>query len=168
MSFNWVMLNRTCVVLGPVFYVWFFYFTQISCFEPWLFPSDSDSYCEVTCAADIWARQSKQHLKVSIVKTVQDFMQDQIIASYTCFGGHVVLTVKLVHKLSNVPDDLKWATNYKHTCDTIYTHFQGITNNIYGFGRPFCSFIVLPIHPYFYPSKWRVDRSLHKAMHVLV
>ena len=26
---------------------------------------------------------------------------------------------------------------YKHTCDTIYTHFQGITNNIYGFGRPF-------------------------------
>ena len=27
--------------------------------------------------------------------------------------------------------------DYKHTCDTIYTHFQGITNNIYGFGRPF-------------------------------
>ena len=26
---------------------------------------------------------------------------------------------------------------YKHTCDTIYTHFQGITNSIYGFGRPF-------------------------------
>ena len=26
---------------------------------------------------------------------------------------------------------------YKHTYDTIYTHFQGITNNIYGFGRPF-------------------------------
>ena len=45
-----------------------------------------------------------------------------------------MLTVKLVYKLSNVPDDLKWATN---THDTIYTHFQGITNNIYGFGRPF-------------------------------
>ena len=27
--------------------------------------------------------------------------------------------------------------DYKHTCDTIFTHFQGITNNIYGFGRPF-------------------------------
>ena len=33
-----------------------------------------------------------------------------------------------------------------HMCDTIYTHFQGITNNIYGFGRPFifCSFIFYP------------------------
>ena len=45
-----------------------------------------------------------------------------------------MLTVKPVYKLSNVPDDLKWATN---THDTIYIHFQGITNNIYGFGRPF-------------------------------
>ena len=26
--------------------------------------------------------------------------------------------------------------DYKHTCDTIFTRFQGITNNIYGFGRP--------------------------------
>ena len=33
--------------------------------------------------------------------------------------------------------------DYKHTCDTIYTHFWSITGNIYGFGRPF---------PYFYPS----------------
>ena len=43
--------------------------------------------------------------------------------------------------------------DYKHTCDTIFTHFQGITtgNNIYGFGF-FCSFIFLPIHQYFYPS----------------
>ena len=24
--------------------------------------------------------------------------------------------------------------DYKHTCDTILTHFQGITNIIYGFG----------------------------------
>ena len=22
--------------------------------------------------------------------------------------------------------------DYKHACDTIFTHFQGITNNIYG------------------------------------
>ena len=62
-------------------------------------------------------------------------MQDNIIASHTCFGGHMdVNCFKLVYKLSNVPDDLKWATN---THDTIYTHFQGITNNIYGFGSPF-------------------------------
>ena len=38
-------------------------------------------------------------------------MQDKIIASHICFGGHMMLTVKLVYKLSNVPDDLKWATN---------------------------------------------------------
>ena len=83
-------------------------------------------------------------------------MQDNIIASHTCFGGHMVLTVKPVCKLSNVSDDLKWTTRYKHTCDTIYTHFQGITNNIYGFGRPFFapSFFTHPppVHPYFYPS----------------
>ena len=38
--------------------------------------------------------------------------------------------------------------DYKHTCDTIFIHFQGITNNIYGFGRAFsfCSFIFLPLH----------------------
>ena len=46
-----------------------------------------------------------------------------------------MLTVKLVYKLSDVPDDLiQWTTDT--TYDTIYTHFQGhITNNIYGFGR---------------------------------
>ena len=35
---------------------------------------------------------------------------------------------------------------YKHTYDTIYTHFQGITNNIY------YGFHFLPVHPYFCPS----------------
>ena len=61
--------------------------------------------------------------------------------------------------------------DYKHTCDTIFTHFQGITNNICGFGRPFFapsffypSTIFLPVHIRFYPSKWQVDGSLHKAM----
>ena len=55
-----------------------------------------------------------------------------------------MLTVKPVNKLSDVPDDLKWTTN---THDTIYTHFQGITNNIYGFGRPFApSFFSLSTH----------------------
>ena len=45
-----------------------------------------------------------------------------------------MLTVKLVYKLSDVPDDLELV--YKHTYDTIYTHFQGM------FTRP----------PYFCPS----------------
>ena len=44
-----------------------------------------------------------------------------------------MLTVKPVYKLSNVPH---------------YTHFQSITNNIYGFGRPF-----LLLH-LFYPSPY--------------
>ena len=60
--------------------------------------------------------------------------------------------------------------DYKHTCDTIITDFQGITNNIYGFGRPFFGSFFCPsthistLHIRFYPSKWRVDGSLHKAM----
>ena len=42
--------------------------------------------------------------------------------------------------------------DYKHICDTIFTHFQCITNNIYSFGRPFFapSFFYPP--SYFYPS----------------
>ena len=66
-----------------------------------------------------------------------------------------MLTVNAVYKLSNVSDDLKWTTN---TRDTIFTHLQGIINNIYGFGRP-CFyfppsfFYLLTTHPpYFYPS----------------
>ena len=46
--------------------------------------------------------------------------------------------------------DLKGTAN---TLVTIYAHFQGITNNIYGFGRP-CSFIYTSTHistrPYSY------------------
>ena len=83
------------------------------------------------------------------------------------------LTVKLVYKLWNCA----WwpEMGYKHTFDTIYTHFQGITNNIYSFGRPFFaplfflpvhnpSSLFLPVHIRFYPSKWRVDGSLDKTM----
>ena len=54
-----------------------------------------------------------------------------------------MLTVKPLYKLSNVPDDLKWATNIH---DTIYTHFQGITNNIYGVGRLVLLLNFLPVH----------------------
>ena len=46
--------------------------------------------------------------------------------------------------------------DYKHTCDTILSHFQGITNYIYGFGRPFLRLhfftrppIFLPVHIHF-------------------
>ena len=41
---------------------------------------------------------------------------------------------------------------YKHTYDTIYTHFQGITNNIYGLGRLFLLLHFVSVHPYFCPS----------------
>ena len=69
-------------------------------------------------------------------------MKDKIIASHTCFLVDTwMLTVKPVYKLLNVSDDLKWTTN---TCDTIFTHFQGITNNIYGFGRLFGPSIFYP------------------------
>ena len=57
-------------------------------------------------------------------------------------------TVKPVYKLLNVSDDLKWTTN---TRDTIITHFQGITNNIYSFGIPF-SFLLLHFLPIHHPS----------------
>ena len=60
--------------------------------------------------------------------------------------------------------------DYKHTCDPIYTHFEGITDNKYGFETHFCSFIFyLSTHistrpQRFYLSKWWVDGSLHKDM----
>ena len=59
--------------------------------------------------------------------------------------------------------------DYKHTCDTIYTHLYSITDNIYGFGTPFLlrSPIFLPVHNGFHPSKWRVDGSLHRAMFLM-
>ena len=43
--------------------------------------------------------------------------------------------------------------DYKYTCDTIYTHVQDITINIYGFGRAFFSQFIYPsthisTHPY--------------------
>ena len=89
----------------------------------------------------------------------QGFMQDKIIASHVThvLADTWMLTLKCWPEM-----------DYKHTCDTIFTHFQDITNNIYGFGRPFFA-PFLPVHPYFsifvfYPSKWRVDGSLHKAM----
>ena len=54
-----------------------------------------------------------------------------------------MFTVKPVYKLLTVSDDLKWTTN---TCDTIFTHFQGITNNVYGFGRSYLLLHFLPVH----------------------
>ena len=42
---------------------------------------------------------------------------------------------------------------YKHIYDTLYTHFQGINNDIYGFGRHFflCSLIFVTSPPIFLP-----------------
>ena len=60
----------------------------------------------------------------------------KLLPVHTCFWWDTwMLTVKPVYKLLNV---VWWPEmDYKHTCDTIFTHFPGITNNIYGFGRPF-------------------------------
>ena len=39
----------------------------------------------------------------------QGFMQDKIIATHTCFGGHMdVNCYAKLYKLLNVSDDLKW------------------------------------------------------------
>ena len=69
------------------------------------------------------------------------------------------------HKHIPVELWLRPQMNCKHTCDT---HFQGITDNIYDFWRPFLfkfiPVIFLPIYTRFYPSKWWADRSLHKPM----
>ena len=64
-----------------------------------------------------------------------------------------MLTVKLVYKLSNVPDGLKWAKNIHMTPFTL-TIKEGIANDIYGFGRLVLLFLPRPppVHPYFYPS----------------
>ena len=79
-----------------------------------------------------------------------------------------IWTSKPVYKLSNVVDDLKWTTN---TCDTIYTHFQGITNNIWFWKTCFLFLLLqffttrppifLPVHIGFYPSRWWMAGSLH-------
>ena len=67
----------------------------------------------------------------------QGFMQDKIIASHVT---HVLVDTWML-TLKCLPE-----MDYKHTCDTIFTHFQGITNNIYDFVRPFFA------PSFFYPS----------------
>ena len=76
-------------------------------------------------------------------------MQDKIIASHTGFGGYRtwILTVKLVYELSNVPDDLKWATNTHMTPFTL-TFKAKLTISMV-LEDLFCSFIPPPVHPYF-------------------
>ena len=46
-------------------------------------------------------------------------MQDNIIPSHNVLVDTWMLTVKLVYKLSNVHDDLKWATNTHMTPFTL-------------------------------------------------
>ena len=52
--------------------------------------------------------QRREHC---LVDCMQGFMQDQIIASHTCFREHVDVTVKPVYKVKHLCDDLKWTTN---------------------------------------------------------
>ena len=71
---------------------------------------------------------------------------DHIFASHTCFGGHVDVNCFNKSQFINFKCIFSHEKDYKHTCDTIYAHFQGITNNMYAFGRN--SFA----HSLFYPS----------------
>ena len=49
--------------------------------------------------------------KSSIVEGYQGFMQDKLLPVTHVLVDTWMFTVKLVYKLSNVPDDLKGATN---------------------------------------------------------
>ena len=68
-----------------------------------------------------------------------------------------MLTVKPVYKLSNAPDNLKWAIN---THMTTYTHFQGITKKsmVWKTFAPNLFTRLPPVHPHFYPSIFVVTR----------
>ena len=61
-----------------------------------------------------------------------------------------MLTVKLVYKLSNVPDDLKWTTNTHVTPFTLTFKAQLTISML--LEDPFLLLHFLPVHPYFYPS----------------
>ena len=50
-------------------------------------------------------------------------MHDNIIASQTCFGGHMDINCYASLQTLNVSDELKWNTNTHVSCGTIYTHF---------------------------------------------
>ena len=45
----------------------------------------------------------------------QGFIQDQIIASHTCFGGHMDVNCLASLQTINVSDDLRWTTNIRDT-----------------------------------------------------
>ena len=67
-------------------------------------------------------------------------IQDKILVSHTCFGGHMDVNCYASVQTLNVSDDLKWTIN---TCDIIFTHFQGITTSMV-LEDLFCSFILYP------------------------
>ena len=86
----------------------------------------------------------------------QGFMQDQIIASHTRFGGHMDVNCEDSLLSLYVSDDL----NGLQTRDTIYTHFSGITDYISMVLEDlFCSVMCLPVHPYFLP----IDNSCYPS-----
>ena len=68
-----------------------------------------------------------------------------------------MLTVKLIYKLSNVPDELKWATNTHVTPFTLTFKAELTISMVF----LFC-FIFLPVHPYFYPSIFVFTRPTSK------
>ena len=68
-----------------------------------------------------------------------------------------MLTMKLVYKLSDVPDDLKWATNTHVTPFTLTFKAQLTISMV--LEDLFWSLIFLPVHPYFFPSIFVFTRS---------
>ena len=85
------------------------------------------------------------HLSVTHLPVTHCFVQDQIVASHTCLVD--TWNRQLLSHFTNVKYVFWLEMNYRHTCDTIYTHFWGITDNIYDCRRP----VFAP--SYFYPSK---------------
>ena len=104
---------------------------------------------------------------------VQGFVQNQIIASHTCFGEH---TVKPVYKLKKCL--MTWNKLQTH----IWHHLHSLLRHNWQylwfwktFFAPSLCYpcchpppVFLPVHNSFYPSKWQVDGSLHKAMLITI
>ena len=98
--------------------------------------------------------QQKQHynhnLSIKFIGCLKRILRNRALCRIKLLPVTYVLvdtwmfTVKLVFRCAWWPE-----MGYKHTYDTICTHFQGITSNLYDFWRPFLS---PPVHLYFCPS----------------
>ena len=93
------------------------------------------------------------------------FTQDQIIASHPCFGGP--MDVNCYCLLSQFTHFLMCLMILKGLQTHMWHHLHSLSRHNWQyvcFFTPLLLPIFLPVHNSFYPSKWRVDGSLHKAM----